>query len=227
VRWKNSGVNLPPWLEVLEGSGTPSFIQLARGGEWERARRLPLASPLTRFSDRDDIFEWATGDSDLALEIFLGDDLDASFLGVRPPWSARRFAELVFELQHELVLCPSAVAVVQLLRQRIQSTLFVAAPDKAELGVVNAWQTSRSVQLWRRGGRVPDHAELRAILAAAPQFHGERSEPSGLELVWRAPVKHWLGLGVSARVAGGYRVDVGEIDSLLKRVILQRPTLRC
>lgn len=97
---------------------------------------------------------------------------------------------------------------------------FSGSPDFMELGLVNMWNSFGALTF----RPMPDEpfAALASALAVSERWNGLLPAPPALELAYSSPVPHWLGLGLSSEVQGGFALDMKTAEALLMELRPER-----
>jgi hypothetical protein len=207
-------------LRHLRASG----LQIATGGQWERATLVSFDG-----DHRGALARNAIGASaELAMEVLFGVvDRPDAFVGVRlRGWAVADSLRFVRETEQAIrsLPTPSPGRVMEAMTTRLEAPLFADPCDLIEAGAFNAWQAVGPLGVWARGERPLRASRFPAIVERASAHFQHCRRPVALELACSRPVQHWLGVRVSRasrRGDGGYgpeAIDPTRLSTWLARV---------
>jgi hypothetical protein len=196
-------------------------IQLASDGQWERA--LTLLCEDHPMQQVNDVRDWLSQSSDIALEVFFQDiGFGEAFLGVRlADMSTERKRAVIEQVVAELCAAPSLhslLETIQVLQSTISPSLFKNDCTFVEVGVVNAWRSIGACQVWHVIDAVTTKEALKQRLRTSPQVLQPLSLPIAAEIAFVTPCAHWVGIPVSEKRQEGFTLNPDRLWELVLAV---------
>jgi hypothetical protein len=198
-------------------AGLTTHLQFASEGRWERALRIARETP----DPRGLLNSWLEeAPQDVALEVFFAASGEAvRFLGMRLEALPRpRQSTVLRALVTAFLATPmTAEETAVLLRSLLgEPSLFGAAPDFYELGMLDAWVSFGPLRFWAgRRDCDPCQAFEDAILGN-PRFLWHSDQPFAIEGGYALPLPHWWGAVVSESHLDGWSLDLRQALDVLR-----------
>ena len=179
------------------------ILQLAVGGEWERAISFPLHAAY-----RASLRAWladAHAQGECALEIVYPPLDRPQILGTR----VRAFGfDALENLVASLFDSPAGVdwqSGIRLVRTHFGESACVPARIHAfEVGLFNAWRSEKAERVWTSGDEESSSRAFERLLNARNWWERTRPAPVLLEAAWTEPVEHWMAECISVRRRAGF-----------------------
>ena len=194
--------------------GAPSRVQIAFDGAWEKAVRFDPG----RSSEISKEFLAALKQpsNNVALEVFFGPEQNA-MLGFRHSSKLNvSTQDFVLEITRIAMANSSFLECFDALKTLCEPwgfQPFAQEPQRAELGVLDFWNSMGALELWR--APAPRFIPLKMQGDSKPHLVKNSKNQIMLEFAFPGNAEHWMGFVVSNLEQGLYRLDGLMLDTVL------------